>query len=290
MRIRFRATTDGKKKNDPQATSSWNVKHQAPERLRIGECIYCSSADELTDEHTIPYSIWGNGVLDCASCRHCQEPIQPHEQYVLRYLWRKPRELLGAPTRKAKKTGEWTGDAKIYDDEGCEIEVPVAQALPFLLTPYYAGIPVGLNPSEKRPASEELAVTVFSNAGAEVPRYTTDDLFISHRRFARVAVKIAYSEYILRFNPTFRSATVSAFIYRDEGDPVDFCRAIREDKPDERLHFVGFKAMQNDGDPASDRLACRLRLFSFLNVPTFFVDLGSIDAGAEPTHLAIGHV
>lgn len=289
MRIKFRATADGEKKNDAQATS-WKVKHQAPLRLKIGECIYCSSADELTDEHSIPYSIWGNGVLVGASCKDCQELIQPHEQYVLRYLWRKPREFLGAPTRKAKKTGEWTGDAKIYDDEGREIVVPMAQALPFLLTPYYAGIPVGLNPSEKIPASEELAVTIFSDAGAEVPRYTAEDLFISHRRFARVAVKIAYSEYILRFNPAFRSATVSAFICRDEGDPRDFCRAIQEDKPDARLHFVAFKAIRNDGDPTSDRLACRLRLFSFLNVPTFFVDLGSIDTGGEPTCLAIDHV
>lgn len=289
MRIRFRATTGGDKRNEAQATS-WKLKQTAPLRYDIGECIYCSSAQELTNEHTLPYSIWGNGVLVGASCKHCQTLIQPQEQYVLRYLWRKPRELLGAPTRKAKKTGDWTGDAKIYDDEGCEILVPVAHALPLLLTPYYAGIPVGLNPKEERPASKELAVTVLTNAGAEVSRYTTDDLFISHRRFARVAVKIAYSEYILRFNPAFRSAAVSAFICRDEGDPVDFCRAVQEDKPDECLHFVGFKAMRCDGDPTSDRLACRLRLFSFLGVPTFFIDLGPIDVASEPTDLAIGHV
>jgi hypothetical protein len=289
MRIQFRATTSGQADGGEQS-QSFNLKWVKPSHVRVDECIYCGSKLDLSDEHSVPYSIWGNSKLVAGSCEECRLKIQPHEDYVFRYLWAKPREFYQAPTRKAKKERRWSGQSEITDDEGKIIDVPVAHALPLLLTPYYDFLPENLHTGEFGSGEKRISVVPLTNTGASIQRYTTDDIFVSHERFSRVCAKIAYGEYIRSHDKYFRSPSVSGFIVDGVGEAKNFCGAISGEPSDDRIHSLGYKIFRRRDANAPDRLACRLRLFSFLAVPTIFVDLGEISAKRVPQHLAVSMI
>src|SRR5690606_25826363 len=86
---------------------------QAPHSPMIGECIYCSNKSNLSDEHTIPFSLFGVATLKKASCRDCAVETQRVEQRLLRDTFGQVREYLQFPSRKARKSGRWSGTRKV---------------------------------------------------------------------------------------------------------------------------------------------------------------------------------
>lgn len=50
----------------------------------VGSCIYCGSADNLSDEHIIPYGLGGNLELPKSSCSRCAKITSKFELAVLR--------------------------------------------------------------------------------------------------------------------------------------------------------------------------------------------------------------
>jgi HNH endonuclease len=70
----------------------------------LGRCIYCGEVGgELTDEHIIPFALGHNTtVFEKASCKACQQKIQPYEQRVLRSQLAVFRTRIGAPTRNKR--------------------------------------------------------------------------------------------------------------------------------------------------------------------------------------------
>lgn len=65
----------------------------------VGRCIYCKSPEEgLTDEHLYPFSLNGEFVLSCATCKTCQEVTQKIENEISR------KYLLPLRTKRKYKT------------------------------------------------------------------------------------------------------------------------------------------------------------------------------------------
>jgi HNH endonuclease len=71
-------------------------------KLGVGECIYCGSKTNLTDEHIIPYGLGGQDILPKSSCKTCAVETGKLEQRLLRGHWWPYRKKLGLQTRNPK--------------------------------------------------------------------------------------------------------------------------------------------------------------------------------------------
>ena len=68
----------------------------------VGECIYCGSLENLTNEHIIPLSLNGTDVLPAASCDECAGITSKFERIVARDMYGNLRNKLGYTTRRKK--------------------------------------------------------------------------------------------------------------------------------------------------------------------------------------------
>jgi hypothetical protein len=75
-------------------------------RSGLGQCIYCGSTDDLTDEHVLPYALGGQLVLNQASCKTCATITGKLEQKLLRGHWWPYRKKLGLQTRNPDASKE----------------------------------------------------------------------------------------------------------------------------------------------------------------------------------------
>lgn len=136
----------------------------------INRCIYCGAWDrELTDEHVLPYSLTGHGLIfRKASCEHCAQLFnREFEQHVLTKMWGPFRERIEAPSRSRKKgKPEETRDIhfkllKPLGDELVEVGEHFIRAIPISKLPLAfpswrlpcPGIVMG------RPSSDEIEGT-----------------------------------------------------------------------------------------------------------------------------------
>ncbi|WP_372805616.1 HNH endonuclease [Loktanella salsilacus] len=80
--------------------------HATPQKpfyfTEFNECIYCGSADDLTDEHIVPFSIGGNHILSKASCKSCAKITSAFELDITRGLWGDPRHIFRERSRHKK--------------------------------------------------------------------------------------------------------------------------------------------------------------------------------------------
>jgi hypothetical protein len=121
--------------------------------LAPGGCIYCGTADDLSDEHIIPRSLGGQIVLRDASCGRCAREIGNYEAACLQQTFIQARTFLKLPMYKPRYRLE-TLRLGTADSFGPQIEgfdwtnVPVADhpaaiGLPRLIPP---GLLVGRPP------------------------------------------------------------------------------------------------------------------------------------------------
>ena len=75
-------------------------------RSGIGQCIYCGSKDDLTDEHILPYALGGHLLLNQASCKACATITGRLEQKLLRGHWWPYRKKLGLQSRNPSAANE----------------------------------------------------------------------------------------------------------------------------------------------------------------------------------------
>lgn len=69
----------------------------------VGRCIYCGSAEGLSDEHVIPFGLAGKHILRNASCAACARTTSQWEGLVLTAMMGPFRAALELPTRRPKK-------------------------------------------------------------------------------------------------------------------------------------------------------------------------------------------
>lgn len=88
----------------------------------IGSCIYCgTTAGPLTDEHVIPYSLYGRLLLLKASCSACQKIIHKFETRVTSAMLgpiRHGRGFSSRPPRRAAQRREPGTEVTIVRDDG----------------------------------------------------------------------------------------------------------------------------------------------------------------------------
>ncbi|MFM9903042.1 MAG: hypothetical protein ACKVQJ_00555 [Pyrinomonadaceae bacterium] len=101
----------------------------------VGECIYCGSTENLTDEHAIPLALQGNRLLREASCLRCNKVTTRFERSILRNSMLATRTVLGMPTRKKKNRPETLPMIFVRDNIRTEEQVPVDDAIPSLILP-----------------------------------------------------------------------------------------------------------------------------------------------------------
>ncbi|OYW83324.1 MAG: hypothetical protein B7Z22_12775, partial [Hyphomonas sp. 32-62-5] len=110
----------------------------------INRCIYCGSSNrKLTDEHLVPYSLTGHGVIfRQASCEQCAQRFnREFEQHVLTKMWGPFRERIAAPSRSRKKgKSEEARDIhfkllNVVADELVEVGDHYARAIPISKLP-----------------------------------------------------------------------------------------------------------------------------------------------------------
>lgn len=70
---------------------------------RVGACIYCGSATDLTSEHIIPLGMGGTVELPDASCRVCAKITSAFERRLLRGHWWPHRRRLALQTRRPRE-------------------------------------------------------------------------------------------------------------------------------------------------------------------------------------------
>ena len=76
--------------------------HDARRYEPVGECIYCGSREDLTDEHIIPFAAGGRWILPAASCKSCAAITGSFEGEVARTIIGPLRMLYNLPTRRKK--------------------------------------------------------------------------------------------------------------------------------------------------------------------------------------------
>jgi len=69
----------------------------------VNFCVYCSSKDELSDEHIIPFALSGSYILVNGSCEDCRKITNSFEQPLLRGLFYDYRAYSGLKSRTKLK-------------------------------------------------------------------------------------------------------------------------------------------------------------------------------------------
>jgi hypothetical protein len=134
----------------------------------IGECIYCGSLNDLTDEHVLPYALGGQLVLPKASCKSCSAKTGKLEQKLLRGHWWPYRKMLGLQTRSPAASNELKS-VKIIKANGDEIsgEMPLESfvaAIVFKLHP--PSILIG-NETSGEPSAKETFLKLLGPMPSE---------------------------------------------------------------------------------------------------------------------------
>jgi hypothetical protein len=240
----------------------------------VGECIYCGSRDDLTDEHIVPFALGGRLVLSKASCNACARITGAFEGCVLRGFMYRARVAGKFQTRKPKDRPEKLEVELLGSDGNTSIvELASADAPVFLQLPkfeaatYLRGVPkvegVLLNGQETilfggKPAE------LLKDAGVVGIRQTDKvDAFA----FARMLAKIGYA-YFVACNgvPNRASVPVLPFILGKDTDgsqwmgSADFATQADKHGAEHVLSLTG--GTMQTGDLVESVTIARVKLFA----------------------------
>jgi hypothetical protein len=101
----------------------------------IGQCIYCGSKDDLSDEHIVPYGLNGNLILEKASCPACARNTSETELRVLRGFMHRARTVGRFRTRRPKERPDKIPFVFMTGRRKKCIDLAVASATAFLQLP-----------------------------------------------------------------------------------------------------------------------------------------------------------
>jgi hypothetical protein len=255
--------------------------------MQIGQCIYCGSIEELTDEHPIPKGIWGQHILKSGSCKDCSTATSKVELKVLRNGLGRVREFLGAPTRHSRKRGRWTGRVEIQNEVGQRLNVPMHILPQFVLLPVFDYLPRKLLGEGKKEKHRKFGIRVCTLTDRQDPvasSFWGPSVNIDSVTWARFLAKVAYGEYIRVYDRQFRSDGLSKFIVRGTGDATNYVGGRESKSAIDFIYNVTFCAL--DRPQGGCALVSYLRLFSFLETPSYLVYLGELPSnGSVPVKL-----
>lgn len=255
----------------------------------VGRCIYCGTTDNLTDEHTVPYSLNGALMLKKASCRACADITSRFERSVSRDALEVGRAVMQYNTRHPGRRSETYPVKVVIDGEVQSVQMPVevvAALVPMvdLGFPSYLIDKYSLGPEFRRDYRHTISKTVSRNwAGTKAYLESIGAESLSAKasfdsyEFVRMLAKIAYCEtiavLILNGYPgldSIKENFVLDFI-RNGGEPPwqyiggEPPAAPSEDRSNPDYRAVTFK----DGD-----IIAYIQLFAQLGGPLYCVVVG----------------
>jgi HNH endonuclease len=194
----------------------------------FGLCIYCGRTPdqvELSDEHIVPLSLGGTGVLMKASCQDCAETTSKLELHLGRTIFGHYRIHANIKTRNPKKRPQsLPATVKIGDALPQELELPIKDH------PYFTYLPVWSAPGKLTGAQPkaDFGTTELHQFGfvpshfRELLRLAETDALtfpvqapikLDETQFARALAKIAYCTAVTRYGLSgFDHSTIVDFI------------------------------------------------------------------------------
>lgn len=244
----------------------------------VGQCIYCGSTSNLSDEHIVPYGLHGNVVLPASSCPDCAKITTKLEQYIQRRMLGPTRLHFNLQTRRPKERPDVLGAEVLIDNKFKLVDVPRSEFPTWLwmfnlsapgilrddpsgniLAEGYTLIPIADDIIEKvrRVGAGEAVSTMPINPG------------LLCRFLAKVAHAYAVAEYgIDGFRPLLPNLILGDL--SQAGYLVGGQRAPRGDTKN-ALHYVGARFEKNNGDELA---VVSVHLFAFLGTPVYQVAAG----------------
>lgn len=260
---------------------------QAPKSPVIGECIYCGNKSGLTDEHTIPYALFGKAILKKASCRDCAAKTQKVEQRLLRDTFGQVREYLQFPTRKARKSRRWSGTRPVTDKRTGDVsQRPLADGIIalYLVFPDYLPRALGAEPAEERHEKRSVAAIPLNDVKPlEQDHYEEGWIRFNSADIERCIAKIALCEAIREIDQNIRDPVLSRFILEGHGDSSEFLGAIATHDITNQMHRIFYEKLVKDGRDVIG-LMTTVELFSFLPSPSYKVLVRPLGQIAYPPH------
>ena len=105
-------------------------------------CIYCGVTEGLTDEHVIPYALWGTLVYPKASCRRCAQVTSDIERKILRGEMLGGRTIGKAPTRHPKRRFKVHQQRLKYNGVERMVRSRVDESFDFIFLPILEGLDI----------------------------------------------------------------------------------------------------------------------------------------------------
>lgn len=252
-------------------------------------CIYCAAADQLSDEHIIPFGLGGRWLFPKASCRTCARITGAYEGVCLRTILGPLRMYFDLPSRRKKeRPGKLPLQVKYHagDAEWSILEVE-RREYPFLIL-----LPV------LPPPDETTGLRPVGERGAKVQRLWIRGASFNHgihRHLDELAARLG----VAAINPTAtfsapeffhmlaKMAHAFAMAELGEANFEPFLYPILRGDFSESRRFIGgievtepaaadLHQMHILTDPEiPERLVCvRIRLFACLETPTYLVVAG----------------
>lgn len=278
-------------KYDPPSMNRHSIRLRIdvkPENAFIGECVYCGSKENLTDEHTIPKGLWGKHFLIDGSCKTCANATTKFELRVLRSM-EVFREFFGGPTRHSRKRGRWTRRRLVTNQTGHALDVPIGATAQAIFIPVFDYIPRKLfgDVKGRKHRLHDVKTCLFTKKiDPALSGYGLPPVGIVSDDWAKFYLKVAYTEYIRTFDPSFRSKAISDIIIHWRGDQSNYLGGRNSAPAINHVYILSYAALaRSDGGYA---LVGYLRLFPFMNTPSHLVYLGDVPAGEKlPPNLPV---
>lgn len=238
----------------------------------MGECVYCGSAERLSDEHIVPFGLGGNLILPDASCPQCAKITSAFERRVLRGFMHRARTTGNFQTRRPKDRPQTHTVTLLRDDHAVETDVAVTDApaflqLPLLTPPQFfsggthtTGVKVrgletlyfGVNPEE------------FVKGHAASGLRQQDSLDVTS--FARMIAKIGYCYICATLGiPPRAEVPVLPFILGTRDDGNQWIGSLDYPSQAERAGaniVLAHTAYRSDSEPSTLVLVARVKLFA----------------------------
>jgi hypothetical protein len=244
-----------------------------------GQCIYCGvSAQKLSKEHIMPRGLIGNTILPKSSCGTCATITGRVEQFCLRNMFGVIRSSLNFPSRHKKDDPKIPIEIQYVNGTRSLIYVKSSE-YPFLLT--LPKMPVarhlrelsdnGHSSVEIEPwvSFDEPSMISFAmkNNAVEVAPTVQFQLDFFSRMLAKIAHSFVAAEIgIDGFHPFLPQFILG----KGRSNPNQFIGCTNEKEEESNsLYDVSILKLE------SKYIVVLIRLFSFLNSPTYHVVVGN---------------
>lgn len=269
--------------DDPRNAS----KAQTEKYVAVGECIYCGSKNDLTDEHIVPHGLGGTWILPKSSCKACAKITGKIERSCLRSMlgdlrsWRTIRRRRRSKKDKyiprpmfAQIGNKLVPYATSSSDERLDAAMMIALDIPTILSGksprnrqflrgYWVNAAMGNKAKETAIAINKPAQRIVSQASFHPELFS--------KMLAKIAHAHAMADEAGEFKPLLPpyivgdAKHITGFLVGGEPDPLPKSNTSIE---------ASLLRVRSSTD--TKYLLSRIRLFGDLGAPVYYVVVGEL--------------